>query len=284
MRARWRELAARRPWVDGALTRVHLPLLALFAASRLALQATGIRFNLDLAWMFLADPAALSSHLLETVFYFHAFAPGTNILTGLLLKIAPDHLQTAAATVFFASGYLLFVSMFQLARVIGLGSRAALLLSVAFSLLPQSIYFENLYLYTHLCTSLSCLAALLFVRALRVGSWRAWLAFYATCTGLGWLYTTYHLLWFCMMVGGGLLLADRGRRRRVLLGAAAPAALFVALYLKNYLVFGVFGATTWGGANLTLATTHRMQPALRERWIREGKLSPFAAISVFAPP
>jgi hypothetical protein len=282
--ARWTALSAGRPWLRGALLRVYLPLFVLFSATRLAVRASGLRFNLDLGWMFLADPAALSSRLLETVFYFHAFAPGTNILTGLLLKLAPAHLQAAAATVFFASGYLLLVSMFHLARTIGLRPRSALLLSVTFALLPQSIYFENLYLYTHLCTSLSCLAAVLFIRALRMGSWRSWLAFFGTCSLLGWLYTTYHLVWFCMLVAGGLLLADRGRRRRVLMGAAAPAALFIALYLKNYWVFGVFGATTWGGANLTLATTHRMQPALRESWIRDGKLSPYAAISVFAPP
>ena len=274
----------RYPWLGGVLWSVYLPMLVLFTTTRLVLHAMGLRFNLDLGWMFLADPAALASRLLETVFYFHAFAPGTNLLTGVLLKLAPAHVQVAAACVFFASGYLLFVSLFELGRAIGVRSRSALLLSLSFSLLPQSIYFENLYLYTHLCTSILCAAAVLFGRALRIGSWRAWLAFFLPCAVLGWLYTTFHLLWFCLMAGAGTLLAARGRRRRVLLGALAPGLLLLSLYLKNYLVFGVFGATTWGGANLTLATTHRMQPALRERWIREGKLSPYAAISVFAPP
>lgn len=259
-------------------------MLLVFAATRASVRALGLEFHLDLGWMFLSDPAALSSRLWETIFYFHAFAPGTNLLTGILLKVAPEHVQGAAASVFFVSGYVLFVSLFELTRALGLRSASALCVSLGFALVPQSLYFENLYLYTHLCTSLACAAAVLFGRAMRVGSRRAWLAFYLPCAVLGWLYTTYHIAWFAMMVAAGFALAAPGTRRRVLLGALAPGLLLTSLYLKNYLVFGVFGATTWGGANLTLATTHRMQPALRERWIREGKLSPYAAISVFAPP
>lgn len=259
-------------------------MLALFVATRVAIHALGVRFNLDLAWMFLADPAALQERLLETVYYFHAFAPGTNLLTGALLKLCPDHLHTTAAMVFHASGYLLFVSLFHLMRRLGLRGGTALALTLSFSLLPQTIYFENLYLYTHLCTSLLCLGALLFARALRASSAGAWGWFFLVCATLGWLYTTFHISWFMMMVALGLLLAGRGRRRRVLLGALAPSCLILSLYLKNFIVFGVFGATSWGGANLTLATTHRMPAELKTRWIREGKLSPFAAVNVFAGP
>jgi hypothetical protein len=72
--------------------------------------------------------------------------------------------------------------------------------------------------------------------------------------------------------------------RAVALGAAFPALLVVGLYAKNYALFGVFGATSWGASNMTLATTQQMRPAERNRWIRQGKLSPYAAINVYAPP
>jgi hypothetical protein len=58
----------------------------------------------------------------------------------------------------------------------------------------------------------------------------------------------------------------------------------LGLYGKNYAVFGVFGATSWGASNMTLATTQQMRPAERDQWIREGKLSPYAAINVYSPP
>jgi hypothetical protein len=129
-----------------------------------------------------------------------------------------------------------------------------------------------------------CASAALFQRAAAASSASRGFWFFLCCAALGWLYTTFHLFWFGAMLLGALVFSERGRRRRVIFGALVPGLLLFSLYLKNLLVFGVFGATSWGGANLTLATTHRMPKPLREQWIRAGKLSPYAGISVFAPP
>ena len=84
------------------------------------------------------------------------------------------------------------------------------------------------------------------------------------------------------------LLADGLRRaegRHYMFTRWQDAALLLSgLYAKNYALFGVFGATSWGGANVTLATTHRMPAQLKREWIAEGHVSPFAGISVFAGP
>lgn len=269
---------------SGPAWRAHLALSAIFLVTRVGLYAAGLRFKLDLAWMFLSDPAALRERLFETVYYFHAFAPGMNILTGVLAKLAPANMAGAATVVFWASGWLLLASSFELFKAVGLSGRAAAITAVAFSLLPQSLYLENLYLYTHPCTALACAALVLFQRARARRSTALWLGCFGICAVLGWLYTTFHLLWFGAVVAGALLVSHRGARRQVLMAMAGPLLLLVALYAKNYAVFGVFGATSWGGANLTLATTQRMPKQLRAEWIRDGKLSPFAGISVFAPP
>lgn len=276
--------AARWPALTRSDVRAHLLLLAAFAASRVALYAAGLRFKLDLSWMFLSEPADLRERLLETVFYFHAFAPGMDVLTGVLLQLAPGQLGAGAALLFWASGWLLCASLFELLGELGLGRRVAFAVALSFSLLPQSLFLENLYLYTHLCTALLCAGSVAFVRAARRGTTLGWLGFFAVCAVLGWLYTTFHLLWFCLMGAGALAACGPGRRWRVVTGAALPFALLFGLYLKNQLVFGVFGSTSWGGANLTLATTQKMPAAERAEWIRVGKLSPFAGINVFAPP
>ena len=52
----------------------------------------------------------------------------------------------------------------------------------------------------------------------------------------------------------------------MLAGATAPAVLLLALYIKNLLVFGVFGATTYGPVNLTQVTVRRMPSADRAAW------------------
>jgi len=264
--------------------RHYLLLLGVFLATRLLFFALGLRFHLDLSWMFLSDLPSLRERLLETVYYFHAFAPGMNLVTGLLLKLSPAHVLFSAAALFWASGYLLLVSACRLFHLMGCSKWSAMALGVALSLVPQSVYLENLYLYTHLCTSLVCWAAVAFHLALARGSARAWFGFFLTCALLGWLYTAFHLFWFLLLGGLALWVVGRGRRRAVLFGGAAPLLLLLALYVKNYAVFGVFGATSWGGANLTLATTQPMPAEQKRAWIENGELSPFAAISVFAPP
>jgi hypothetical protein len=271
--------------VNEALGRRHYLLLAgIFLATRLAFFALGLRLHLDLSWMFLSDLPALRERLLETVFYFHAFAPGMNLITGWLLKLSPDHVLLSASALFWASGYLLLAASCRLFHLLGCSRWTATAVALALSLIPQSLYLENLYLYTHLCTSLACWAAVAFGLALVQGSTRAWLGFFLLCALLGWLYTTFHLVWFLLLGGVALLFAGRGRRRSVLLGAALPLVLLTSLYAKNYALFGVFGATSWGGANVTLSTTHRMPAELKREWIADGKLSPFAGISVFAGP
>jgi hypothetical protein len=272
------------PLLAQSALRLYLPMLLVFLATRIALYAAGLRMNFDLRWMFLSDPAELTDHLLETIFYFHAFAPGTNLLTGVLLKLDPQHLIGWATGLFWASGFVLVVSLFRVLEGLGLSRRSALGIAFAFSLVPPSLYLENLYLYTYPCTALLCLAAWLFQRALLRATVGGWSALFFPCAALGWLYTTFHLFWLGAMVLAGFALAARGTRRRVLFGAAIPFLLLFALYAKNYAVFGVFGATSWGGGNLTLTTTKRMPEKLRNEWIQAGKLSRFAAISVFAPP
>lgn len=262
----------------------HLPLSVAFLVSRVLLYWAGLRFRLDLTWMFLADPRELESALASTVYHFHAFPPGMNVLTGLLLKLGPDFIEWTAFATFVVAGLVLCNSLLYLARHLGLSRRVALVFTLVFALLPQTLYFENLYLYTYPAAALLCLAAALLHRALRQPTFRAWFAFFFVCAVLGWLRSAFHLLWMLLMLGAAVLAVKPERRVRVVFASLGPLALLLSLYLKNFVQFGVFGATSWGGANLIAVTTARMPEAQRRAWVHEGKLSPFALISVFAPP
>jgi len=87
-----------------------------------------------------------------------------------------------------------------------------------------------------------------------------------------------------VVLGLAFFSTRRRDRRHLLLGAAAPAALLLALYLKNFALFRVFGTTSWSGANVIAVTTKQLPQDERESLVRDGKLSPFANISVFADP
>jgi 4-amino-4-deoxy-L-arabinose transferase-like glycosyltransferase len=263
--------------------REHVLLSLAFVATRAALVQAGIEFDFSLDWMWLSDPADLRDRLLETLYYFHALPPGMNLMTGILLKLGGSHAATLALATFWALGLVIVNSLFHVSRVSGLSIRAAFAVAVTFSLIPQSIYFENLFLYECPITALLCLAAAFFYHGVR-GPSLAWLGFFGACSAIGLTRSTFHLVWFVAMIGLGLCFTERPARRRMLGAACAPALVLLALYVKNFALFGTFDAFTFGPVNLTLVTTGRLPSEVRDTWIEEGKLSPFAAVSVDAGP
>jgi hypothetical protein len=151
-------------------------------------------------------------------------------------------------------------------------------------LLPQVIYFEHLYLYEEPVAALLCLSVALFHAALSRQSWRLWFAFFAACAVIGVTRSTFHIAWFVVMVGAALSFNSLLPWRRVLMAASAPAALLLALYLKNLIVFGTFSAFTYGPSSYAHVTVSNLPAEVRAEWAREHKLSPFATLSPYAGP
>jgi len=262
----------------------HVIVSALFVVGRAIAHRAGIQFNFVLDWMHQSDPGDLKSSLLETIYYAHAYPPGMSLLTGAVLKLGGEHAPTLAHAVFYVAGLVLVNSLFYLCRVSGLSYAVALSVSTIFSLIPQSLYLEHLYTYTYLTAALLCLSAALMHRAVKRQSFGAWFSYFAACSAVGWIRSTYHLVWFAAMLGLAVWGAGPSGRRRALAAVLGPAAFLFALYLKNLLAFGVFGAMTFGSGNLTTVTVRRLPRETRDAWIREGKLSPFASVDIYAGP
>ncbi len=262
----------------------HALLSLLFLLGRWLLDLAGLRFNFVRDWMFLADPADLRDRLLETVYYSHAYPPGLNLLTGWLLKVGEPRVLNAAHALYQLLGLVFVNSLFYLYRSIGLSALSALVVTTAFSLIPQVIYFEHLHLYTYPTAALLCASAALFQAAVGRPSFTRWLWFFLVCAAIGWLRSIFHLVWFVAMLALALLFSPRKSRPKVLAAAAGPGALLLGLYLKNLILFGVFGALTAGPVALTTATIKRLSQDERQAWVREGKVSPFAAIHPYAGP
>jgi hypothetical protein len=273
-----RQEMVRRQWREYGL------LALAFALSRLVLYLAGLQFDFSLDWMWLSDPADLQHRLLQTIYYFHAFPPGMDLLSGILLKLGGTHAAALAQLTFWVCGLVLVSSLYYLARAADLSTRVSFAVSLAFSLLPQVIYFEHLYLYEEPVAALLCLSVALFHAALSRQSWRLWLAFFAACAIIGVTRSTFHLAWFVVMVGAALWFNSLLPWRRILMAAGTPAALLLALYLKNLIVFGTFSAFTYGPSSYAHVTVSNLPADVRVEWAREHKLSPFATLSPYAGP
>ena len=256
----------------------------MFVASRLILFGAGLRFNFSLDWMWLSDPADLQNRLLQTLYYFHAFPPGMDLLSGILLKLGGAHAAVLAQLTFLGFGLGIVHSLLYLSLAAGLSSRASVAVVLAFSALPQSIYFEHLYMYEEPVAALLCLSVALFHAALRRRSFERWLVFFAVCALIGVTRSTFHLIWFAAMAGFGLWFTSPRERRHTITAATAPAALLLALYVKNLIVFGTFSAFTYGPSSYAHVTVSNLPPEVRTEWVREHKLSPVAALSPYAGP
>ncbi len=183
-----------------------------------------------------------------------------------------------------SSGSSSINSLFYLARVSGLSARASFIVAFAFSLLPQSIYFEHLYLYEEPVAALLCLSVALFHAALSRQSFRLWLAFFAVCAAIGVTRSTFHLIWLCAMLGSACGSPSLAIAGSILMAASAPATVLLALYVKNLLVFGTFSALHLRTLRLRARDSVPPPPELRAEWVREHRLSPFAALSPYAGP
>ena len=273
-----REVEQRRPWREYALVALA------FVLSRLLLYLAGLQFNFSLDWMWLSDPADLQNRLLQTIYYFHAFPPGMDLLSGILLKLGGTHAAVLAQFTFWFCGLVLVSSLYYLTRASGLSPRLSLVVALTFSLLPQAIYFEHLYLYEEPVAALLCLSVALFHAALSRQSWRLWLAFFSACAIIGVTRSTFHLVWFGAMIGAALWFNPVLPPRRVLMAATAPAAVLLALYVKNLIVFGTFAAFTYGPSSYAHVTVSNLPADVRAEWARDHKLSPYATLSPYAGP
>jgi hypothetical protein len=272
-------LGRAKPWLAS-----HVWLSVAFIAARVALSVAGLSMNFDLRWMWLADPADLREHFWHTLFYFHAFPPGMNVLLAACLALGGTHAATVATLAFAGFSLVLAHALLYLGRAFQLSSRTAFGLALAFGLTPPALYLDHLYLYESLVVSLLGLSAALFLHGVRRPSFRAWVAFFFVSACIGLVRTTFHLIWFVALIGLAVLLCPRPKRRSVLAAALGPAVLLSALYLKNWAVFGIFDGFSHGAVSLNLVTTRQLPREERLAWIAEGKLSPYAALDVFAGP
>lgn len=249
-------------------------LLVVFALSRLAYFAAGVRFDarpLDKFFQ-IADPLLLKTRLIETLWNLHTQPPGFNLMIGLVLKLFPDHFSAALHAVYLLCGASLCFTLFRLMRIAGVRIGLSMAITALFMISPGVVLFENLLIYEYPLAALLCGSAVLFHRLLtRPSPWVA-TAFFSILTVLVWTRALFHLGWFVLVAVFIVWFASK-HRRMVLASVAVPFALCCAVYLKNVFVIGSFTASTWLGFNADTIALHQLTPEEHQRFAESGELS-----------
>jgi len=256
-------------------------LLVAYVLSRAALLWTGLTFSYSYDWQHFYDLPLLKERLWESMLYSHAFPIGMNLLVAAAHAISDSHPGVIYQALFLAISAVLTLTTAFLARALGAARWAALALAFLFSLSPAFLYFETFLHYEFPSTALLGLSALLFHRALTVGTLRRWFACFMCCAALVFFRLSFHLVWLAAIVVIAVA-CDRRNFRQVLIASALPLLLIVSWYAKNQVLFGFFGPSSRTGFSIAFVTTQRLTVAERKEWVKAGHLHPVSLLSVYS--
>ena len=97
------------------------------------------------------------------------------------------------------------------------------------------------------------------------------------------LRTAFHPAWLILLAGITLLMG-RAMLRKTVLVAAIPCLVVGALLVKNAMMFGAPGFSSWLGSNMARMTVETLPADMRAHMLKSGKLSPLSSIDVFEKP
>ncbi len=189
----------------------------------------------------------MRSDLVRTLWYLHMQPPGFNLLIGGIVKLFPQSYPQAIEALYIGIGLGIAFALLKLMAVLAVPGLLRTILTALFVISPGVILYENFVLYEYPVLLLLLLAAIAlsqFVESPTVG--RS-LLFFICLIALVFIRNQFHILWLSLI--GGALLWHLPHARRAILAGALPCAAVVGLYLKNWILFGAFSASTWLGMN-----------------------------------
>jgi hypothetical protein len=260
-------------------------IVCSFILSRLIYYWIGVRFQTKIIlnnFQFI-DVALLRDRLWESLYYFHMQPPLMNAIAGILVKCFPENYPIAMHILYMVIGLASALLIYRLMLLLNVGEGLALGLTIAFIVSPAVVLSENFPMYEYEMMLLLLASSLaLYHLIAKPGFWVS-LAFFSLLACLAWIRALYHLYFlaaFCALV----VWFVRRKRLAVLAGSIVPLLCVLSLYLKNLLVFGMFGASSWLGFNLAVVTVHQLTMDERNILIDAGRLAPIARVEAGAPP
>jgi hypothetical protein len=217
---------------------------------------------LDLQW--------LQTHLAESIWYCHSQPPLFNVLTGVVVKISPDHyylvFHLLMLILSWASALLVFVTLRDLMLSWGISFST----SAFFLLNPALLLYENLYSYTLLTVFLIVVITYFLVRFVNDRKLIDWSMFVISGGLLCLTRSSFHFIWLLLLVP--LLWKNFPRRARFRFVYCAVLFTVVGWYVKNLVLFDTFSSSSWFGMNLA-----RLVPLKSEL----GSIGPFKPLSAY---
>ncbi|MEQ9297181.1 MAG: hypothetical protein RIF33_01390 [Cyclobacteriaceae bacterium] len=256
-------------------------IVVVFLISRLIMVLSGIRIHVDYAFMHFHDVELIQNRFWESVFYTHAFTPWINMVVGFVFLFPESSHMAIYQTLFYLMSISSLLIFYRLLIYFKIKDWVSVSTVIFFSLIPAYIYFEHFLSYTFPSMLLVLIVTYALLKTLEYDTFRSWLIFFSWCVLLCFVRTTFHYIWLIAIITGVLIL-QKQLSKKVLLAFALPATLLFGWCLKNFILFGFFGASSWAGFNLSFTTVNRLNLPEKEQLVKAEKLSPLALIPIYS--
>ena len=258
-----------------------LILLAFFVISRGIVFLVGIEFDASfLEWGYqLADLNLLHVRPFETLFNFHIQPPLFSAVIGLVTYVVPAAYTGIFHLFFLCTGFLLCFCMHSVLAVLGVRPSIRTLSCIVFMLAPSTILYEHWLFYTYPTALLLMLMLFVLPRYLRGLDWRYGTVFFSILALISLVRTLFHPVWMITVIY--LVILACGDKRKVLLHASGPFCVVMLLFLKNFIVFGFFGASSLFGMSLSRIALNEVSPQRLEELVHSQGFDPIATTDVY---
>ena len=223
----------------------------IWAVSRVAAYIAGVGFDSRLLPIaqHLLDVDLLRHDPFTSILYLHSQPPLFNVVTAVFLQLPHSLVTPGLSLAWHASGLLTALVTYRVMVRVGIRTWLAVVVVGLFVLSPTAILFESWFFYSQLqmlLVALVLLGAARFAEHRRVADGLLLTGAFAALVLLRSLYPVWLMVAFVALVW--LLL--RLDVRKVLAVAAVPLVVALAWNVKNEVIFGRFGSSSWQGMSL----------------------------------
>ncbi|MBV9834420.1 MAG: hypothetical protein JO055_08450 [Alphaproteobacteria bacterium] len=260
----------------------HLPaLLVLFIAARLCAWAAGVAPPTQHPdhWQF-QNPQILHDDLVAGLWYLHSQPPLWNLIYGLSLKFFDSAVLLYATAI--ASNLLSTMLIYRLITRLSGACGVAFVAAAIFAVMPAALLYENFPLPTSFVAAMVLLATWCATELNGPQRSAAFLGFVLAMWALTMSRATFHIAMVPLACALACLPWRGAWMRRFLPLLVASVSLPLMVYVKNWVLFDTFAASSWGPMNAArMVTVDVPRPALLDA-VQRGKCDSIVEAGAFA--
>jgi hypothetical protein len=252
---------------------LFLLLAILFGLVHVTYYSFGVYISLPVSWDWhLIDPSLIEQRLLESVFYLHTQPPLWNLFIALFLTIPTPYQVFLLSSFFLMLGFASYCCLFWLMKFMRTSSTVALVFATLLMASPSFVLLEHGIGYDFPIAALLTISVVVLWKFLNKPSYLGAFLFFLILAIICLTRSMFHLSYF-VFTAMIVLLMNRNLYKLICFAALPGLLLVLSLYVKNYLIFGKFTASTWMGMNAAKVVIRSTPLAELKEWHEQGIIS-----------